>query len=148
MAQCGKESAHNAWDSGSIPEMGRSPGEGNGNPLLYPYLGNRMDRGASRAVASRLQKSQIWLSNSTTTTNMYMFFLGLFPYRLLKNAESRSLCYAVSPCGLFYTYYCVYVNPNLLTYPHHSFPLWQPEVAFYIRESVSLSQINPFVQFF
>ena len=39
----GKESACNAGDSGSIPGSGRSPGEGNGNPLQYSYLGNPMD---------------------------------------------------------------------------------------------------------
>ena len=42
----GKESACNAADAGSIPELGRSPGEGNGNPLQYSYLENLMDRGA------------------------------------------------------------------------------------------------------
>ena len=40
----GKESACNAGDLGSIPGSGRSPGEGNGNPLQYSYLGNPMDR--------------------------------------------------------------------------------------------------------
>ena len=33
-------------DSGSVPELGRSPGEGNGNPLQYPCLEYPMDRGA------------------------------------------------------------------------------------------------------
>ena len=42
----GKESACNAGDLGSIPGSGRSPGEGNGNPLLYSCLENSMDRGA------------------------------------------------------------------------------------------------------
>ena len=42
----GKESAHNAGDPGSIPESGKSPGEGNGNPLQYSCLENSMDRGA------------------------------------------------------------------------------------------------------
>ena len=42
----GKESACNAGDLGSIPELGRSPGEGNGNPLQYSCLENSMDRGA------------------------------------------------------------------------------------------------------
>ena len=41
-----KESACNAGDLGSIPGLGRSPGEGKGNPLQYPYLENSMDRGA------------------------------------------------------------------------------------------------------
>ena len=38
--------AGNAGDMGSIPESGRSPGEGNGNSLQYSCLGNPMDRGA------------------------------------------------------------------------------------------------------
>ena len=42
----GKESACNAGDLGSIPGSGRSPGEGNGYPLLYSYLENSMDRRA------------------------------------------------------------------------------------------------------
>ena len=39
----GEESACNAGDAGSIPGVGRSPGEGNGNPLQYSRLGNPMD---------------------------------------------------------------------------------------------------------
>ena len=35
----------NAGNTGSIPDPGRSPGEGKGNPLQYPCLGNTMDRG-------------------------------------------------------------------------------------------------------
>ena len=46
----GKESAHNAGDWGSIPGLGRSPGEGNGNPLQYSCLENPADRGAWRAT--------------------------------------------------------------------------------------------------
>ena len=42
----GKASVHNAGDPGSIPGPGRSPGEGNGNPLHYSCLKNSMDRGA------------------------------------------------------------------------------------------------------
>ena len=45
-----KESACNAGDPGLIPGSGRSPGEGNGNPLQYSCLGNAMDRGAWRAT--------------------------------------------------------------------------------------------------
>ena len=39
--------AGDARDMGSIPGWGRSPGEGNGNPLQYSYLGNPIDRGAT-----------------------------------------------------------------------------------------------------
>ena len=42
----GKASACNAGDPGSIPGLGRSPGEGNGDPLQYSCLENSMDRGA------------------------------------------------------------------------------------------------------
>ena len=42
----GKASACNVGDLGSIPGSGRSPGEGNGNPLQYSCLENPMDRGA------------------------------------------------------------------------------------------------------
>ena len=38
-----KESARNAEDADSVPGSGRSPGEGNGNPLQYSCLGNAMD---------------------------------------------------------------------------------------------------------
>ena len=41
-----KESACSAGDLGSIPESGRCPGEGNGNPLQYSCLENPMDRGS------------------------------------------------------------------------------------------------------
>ena len=44
------ESPANARDLGSIPGSGRSPGEGNGNPLQYSCLQNPMDRGAWQAT--------------------------------------------------------------------------------------------------
>ena len=58
----------NARDLGSIPGLGRSSGEGNGNPLQYSCLGNPRDRGAWREIAHGVTKSQTSLSNSTTTT--------------------------------------------------------------------------------
>ena len=42
----GKASAYNVGDWGSITGLGRSPGEGNGNPLQYSCLENPIDRGA------------------------------------------------------------------------------------------------------
>ena len=48
----GKESAYSAGDLCSIPGLGRSPGEGNGNPLQYSCLKNPMDRGAWQATYS------------------------------------------------------------------------------------------------
>ena len=43
-------SAGDAGEVGSIPGLGRSPGEGNGNPLQYSCLGNPMDRGEWQAT--------------------------------------------------------------------------------------------------
>ena len=54
----GKESSCNAGDLGSIPGLGRSPGEGNVNPLHYSCLENPMDRGALWAMVHAATKSQ------------------------------------------------------------------------------------------
>ena len=48
----------NAGDPGSIPELGRSPGEENGYPLLYSCLENSMDRGAQPAIVHVVAKNQ------------------------------------------------------------------------------------------
>ena len=53
----GKESAHSVGDPGLIPGSGRSPGEGNCNPLQYYSLGNPMDRGAWWAIVHGVTKS-------------------------------------------------------------------------------------------
>ena len=62
----GKASAYNAEDLGSIPMSGRSPGEGNGNPLQYSCLENPVDRGAWWAAAHRVTKSRARLSDFTS----------------------------------------------------------------------------------
>ena len=54
----GKESACNVGDLGSIPGLGRSPGEGHGNLLQYSCLENPMDQGAWRATVHGVAKSQ------------------------------------------------------------------------------------------
>ena len=53
-----KESACNAGDRGSVPELGRSPGEGHGNPLHSSWLGNPRGRGAWWAVVQGVMNSQ------------------------------------------------------------------------------------------
>ena len=58
----GKESACNAGDPDSIPMLGRSPGEGNGNLLQYSCLKNSMDRGAWWATVHGVAKSQTRMS--------------------------------------------------------------------------------------
>ena len=53
----GKKSACNRGDPASIPGLGRSPGEGNGNPLQYTCLKNSMVRGTWQAVVHGIAKS-------------------------------------------------------------------------------------------
>ena len=59
----GKESACSTGDHGSIPGLGRTPGEGNGNPLQYSCLEDPMDRGAWWAKVHGVSKSWTQLSD-------------------------------------------------------------------------------------
>ena len=58
-----KNSPANAGDVSLIPESGRSPGEGNGNPLHCSCLENSIDRGAWWAIVHGVTKSHTQLSN-------------------------------------------------------------------------------------
>ena len=59
-----KEVSCNAGDTGSVPGLGRCPGERNDNPHQYSCLGNLIDRGTWQAIQSMgMQKSRAWLSN-------------------------------------------------------------------------------------
>ena len=71
-------SASDVGDLGSIPGWGRSPGEGNGNPLQYSCLENPMDAGAWWATVHGVAKSQIRLSDLTNLTlaTIQLLFLG------------------------------------------------------------------------
>ena len=62
----GKESAYNVGDLGLIPGLGRSPGEGKGNPLQYSCLENPMDAGAWWATVHGVAKSWTQLSDFTS----------------------------------------------------------------------------------
>ena len=57
----GKESSCNVRDLGLIPGLGRSPGEGNGNPLQYSCLENPMEGGAWQAIVYGVTKSRTQL---------------------------------------------------------------------------------------
>ena len=62
-----KTSAYNVGDPGSIPGLGRSPGEGNGNPLEYSCLENPMDRGAWQVTVHRVTESDMTERTHTHT---------------------------------------------------------------------------------
>ena len=59
----GKGFTANAGASGSSPDLEKSPGEGNGNPLQYSCLGNPIDRGAWQATDHGVAKSRTGLSD-------------------------------------------------------------------------------------
>ena len=59
----GKTSAYDVGDLGSIPGSGRSPGEGNGNPLQYSCLENPMDKGTWQATVHRVTRVRHYLVN-------------------------------------------------------------------------------------
>ena len=78
-----KASVYNAGDLGLIPGSGRSPGEGNGNPLQYYCLENPKDRGAWQATVHGVTKSWTRLSNFTSLVH---FHLSLPSIKKIKNA--------------------------------------------------------------
>ena len=76
-SQVVKNPPANAGDMGSVPGSGRSPGEENGNLLLYSRLGSPMNRGAWRATVHGVEKSQTQLSTH----------LSAYTYEVNKSAE-------------------------------------------------------------
>ena len=74
----GKESAFNVGDLSLIPELGRSPGEGNGYPLQYSCLENPLDKGAWLATAHRVIKSQTRLKQLSMHIGMHVCHLSDF----------------------------------------------------------------------
>ena len=71
----GKEYVCNAGDPGSVPGLGRSPGEGNGNPLQYSCLENPMDGGAWWAIVhgvAELDTTEVQLQYNKIITYVYI----------------------------------------------------------------------------
>ena len=71
----GKESTFHAGDPGSVPELGRSPAEGNAYPLPYTCQENSRDRGAWWATDKGSQTVQHdWMTNIQSHTHTFLFF--------------------------------------------------------------------------
>ena len=88
--------ARDSRDLGSIPGSGRSPGEGNGNPLQYSCLENPMDRGAWWATVHRVTKSWRWLRDyihrHVLLTRSCVKSLSHDPHSLLEAFASTQGC--------------------------------------------------------
>ena len=88
-----EESACSAGDLALIPGLGRSPEEGNGNPLQYSCLENPMDRGAWWATVHGVAKSQMRLSRLSLSLSPLIHGLSAlhnYPYLILN--KSTELC--------------------------------------------------------
>ena len=79
---------------GSVPRLGRSPGEGNGNPLLYSCLGDLMDREAWQAMVHKAAESDRTQQPSTHThtpiyTYLYIMHIQIILFPCLHNASYK-----------------------------------------------------------
>ena len=101
-----RASACNAGDQGSIPGLGRSPGEGHGYPLQYSGLENPMDRGAWGATVHGVAKSQTRLSDNGNfmpkpleeTLNCLAQWLYHFGFPLAVYEDSSFSTSSPAPC--------------------------------------------------
>ena len=96
----GREYVYNAGDPGLIPGWGRSPGEGNGNPLQYSFLENPLDRGAWWATVHGVAKSQTRLSDfhslmaSVQALGLLVLYVvnkGNISFEMLKDLRTEEL---------------------------------------------------------
>ena len=84
-----KESTCNAGDPGSSLRLGRSPGEGNGNPLQYSYLENPMDRGAWQVAVYGVTRVGHDLVTKPPPPHTLMIVLG---YSVVTNSATCQVC--------------------------------------------------------
>ena len=112
-----KESVWNAGDPGSVPGSGRSPGEGNSNPLWYFYLENSKDREAWRALVHALQRVRHnWVTNT---------FMLHIPREIAKIAKLLLLL------G-FYSIFRNYWYPlTILSRRSFDLPKYMPNISFF-----------------
>ena len=95
-----------AGDSGLISGWGRSPGEGNGNPLQYSCLENPMDRGAWQATVHKVEKSWTdWMTNTFTFRYIYLYgwvpllftwnYHNIVNHKLYSNIKKKFKCFKI-----------------------------------------------------
>ena len=91
----GKESAYNVGDPGSVPGLGRFPGEGIGNPLQYSCLENPMDRGTWWATVRGVTKSWTRVSDLTLSlfpVNLPLKLFSVFTLKILLPLTFLPMC--------------------------------------------------------
>ena len=99
-----KESACNVADLGSIPRLGKFPGEGNGNPLQYSCLGNTMDRGAWWATVHGITRVRhSWVINTFAQITQVNLSI-LLPETSITCAKSFLPCNILLSLFFFFLY--------------------------------------------
>ena len=104
----GKETTCNAGDLGSIPGLGRSPGEGNGYPLQYSCLENSMDRGDWQGTGHGVTKSWTQLSNFHL-----LLIIVSCKAAVCKHSSKHCTCTALTNRPNDPQYYCSYLPAEI-----------------------------------
>ena len=101
-----KNPSANAGDAVLIPESGRSPGEGNGNPFQYSCLRNPTDRGAWRATVHGV--AELDMTEQISNDNMgilgfkiHWAILLRLVIKILKSSQSLGVCLLGLYCGRY-----------------------------------------------
>ena len=87
-------------DTGSVPELGRSPGEGHGNPLQYSCLENPKDRRAWRAMVHWVAKSWTRLKQLSTHVKFSQVFMSALTFQRFLIQTLLSFCLISCNCPL------------------------------------------------
>ena len=141
-----EEYACKTLDSGLIPETGRSPGEGNGNPLQYSCLENSMDRGAWWAAIHEVTNSWIQLSNFTSILSRVIWQMKLSFTNLPRvNQTVRiqiQICFTLKTCFYYISYLSV-TSVQLLSHVQHLAIPWTAahQASLSITSSQSLQKL-------
>ena len=85
----GKKPACNARDPVLIPGLGRSLGEGNGNPPHYSCQGNPMDRRGWRAIVHGVAKSWTWLKQLSSNSNIPLYYIKMYVLNMEQQTGSK-----------------------------------------------------------
>ena len=117
----GKESAYNVGDLISISRSGRSPGEGNSNPLQYSCLENSINRGG---WPTTVQWSDLVTGTAERFGYIYAsiyYFQIIFPFIFLQNIEQSSVFYMADLLTILNTVVCTnqpHIPSLYLLHPH------------------------------
>ena len=113
-----KESTCQAGDAGSIPRLGISSGEGNGNPFQYSCLENPMDRGAWWAIVHGVTKIWTWLNTHTHTPHSRLSLsFSFLEAAIITNVGLpllKNLAVCVGPTYSYYRYITYLFIQNIL----------------------------------